>query len=188
MTLPRRPTRSARRSAAAVLLGLGLGLAPPCAVPQSAADQREDEVKALYLYNFMQFAQWPDAANGSKSLNLCSPGVDVLRGKLAALAGRPAQGHVLAVQAGAPLPEITACHAVFVAERDAQRLPAIVHAAHGLPVLVISDVEGSLARGAAIELRPLDRRIVFAVNRSALKRAGVSLPASVLRLAVEVAE
>lgn len=170
------------------LLLIALALLVPATVVRAQSVLREADAKAAYLYNFLVFGDWPREPAPGGPLTLCVVGADSLDGALTRFARTPVRNREVKVDYFVTAADVRRCHLLFVPEAQTSQLNPLLRAAAGAPVLVVTDAEGGLARGAMIELRPADRRLVFAVRVNALRAAGVQLPASVMRLAAEVRE
>ncbi|MEJ6000365.1 YfiR family protein [Paucibacter soli] len=179
------------RTARARLLTAGsLALALSLATSQQAGAQQagaqavpEYAMKATYLYNFMVFAEWPNQeAHGTQdSLQLCVFGPDNFGAALNALEGKSVHGRKLAVQRASSLASLRRCHLLFVTEREAPNMAAILQVLGEAPVLTVAD--SPLASGAAILLSLDGQRLVFDVNLQRIKKAGITLSSKVLQLA-----
>lgn len=165
-----------------------LAVLAPALVAQAQPVVREDEAKAAFLYNFLLFGEWPAAQQTSGPLMLCVAGPDPFNGALAQYARRTIRERELRIQYGKSSSDSRGCHLLFVPATQSAQLESFAQALSGAPVLLVTDVEDALARGAMVELRPLDRRLGFGVNLRALRQAQLRLPANVLRLAIEVRE
>lgn len=146
----------------------------------------EDEVKAAYLYNFARFTEWPPAAFASPSapLRICTIGATAgLDAALRRFEGKAANERALGIRTGVPPDAAADCQLVYLGETESARLLPL-RGADGR--LVVGEGETALDRGALIALHPVGRRLGFAVDLAAVRRAGLKLPAQMLALAVEV--
>jgi hypothetical protein len=179
--------RPPRRPCAALLL-LALALAGTSSRVDSQRSDRVDsrEVKAVFLVNFLSFAEWPPA-------KLSPPGghftVAILGDpSFAALvehaaAGRTIAGRTISVQAVGSPDTAAGAHLLFIASSQARRLPAVLRAVADGTVLTVGDTDGFAQEGVAINLYTFDNRVRIEVNSTAAARAGVKLSANLMRLA-----
>ena len=175
-----------RRVCAALLL-LVVALA---GVPDRAAGStnRVDsrEVKAVFLVNFLSFAEWPAAKTGAPSARLTiailgDPSFASIVERAAA--GHSVHGRAITVQSVDTPEQAAGAHLVFIAASHAHRLPAALRALAGASVLTVGDTDGFAQEGVAINLYTFDNRVRIEVNGTAAARAGVKLSASLMRLA-----
>ena len=148
------------------------------------ADSRE--VKAVFLLNFLSFAEWPAAKLAAPPARvtvaiLGDPLFATLVDKAAA--GRLVNGRPIVVQAVDTPEQAGAAHVVFIASSQARRLPAVLRTVADATVLTVGDTDGFARDGVAINLYTFDNRVRIEVNSTAAARAGVKLSASLMRLA-----
>ena len=179
-----RPTR--RVFAGALLLALALAGAPFSADGNSSERADSREVKAVFLVNFLSFADWPPAKLGPPGTKLTvavlgDPSFAALVERVAA--GRTVNGRAIAVQAIDSPEHAAAAHLVFIASSQARRLPAVLRAVADGTVLTVGDTDGFAQEGVAINLYTFDNRVRIEVNSTAAARAGVKLSANLMRLA-----
>jgi hypothetical protein len=178
----------ARRRVFAGLLLLTLTLAgTPNPVDGAGADRADSrEVKAVFLINFLSFADWPTTKLGAPSGKfiiavLGDPSFAAL--VESAAGGRVVNGRTIAVLA-IDMPEQAAtAHLLFIAPSQARRLPAVLRAVADATVLTVGDTDGFARDGVAINLYTFDNRVRIEVNSTAAARAGVKLSANLMRLA-----
>ena len=176
-----------RRRVCAGLLLLALASA---GTPYQAAgwSDRADsrDVKAVFLINFLSFAEWPPAKLGppASRLTIAILGDPSFAAAVErAAAGRAVNGRTIAVHAVSTPEEAAAAHLVFIASSEAHRLPATLRALAGATVLTVGDTDGYAQDGVAINLYTFDNRVRIEVNSTAAARAGVRLSANLMRLA-----
>lgn len=172
-------TRRSGEVAAALML-----MALAWSASLGAQAQLEYQVKASYLYNFIEFTEWPaDTLGQSTRFNLCVVDLARFGPALEPLLGEQVQGRPLTVvELKRPGDARTAsCHVLFVARG---------YVAEALPVergmLTVGETPGFLARGGIINLVEVRGRIRFEVNQAAAERVGLTLDSRLLRLALNV--
>lgn len=145
----------------------------------------ESQVKAMFVYNFLKFVEWPVAA----ALGARDPFVVVIIGEGAtadaterflesrAVGERPLD--VRRIRWDEPL---TGVHAAFVVERDAKKLHRVLDAAAAAGVLTIGEGETFATSGGVIALLVEDRRVRFDVDTSAAQLAGLRVSSKILAL------
>jgi len=174
-----------RLCAGLLLLGIACGGTPyQAAGPPERADSRE--VKAVFLINFLSFAEWPPAKLGPPSSRLTiavlgDPSFAAIVERAAT--GRAVSGHAIAVQSVDSPEQAADAHLVFIASSYARRLPAALRALAASTTLTVGDTDGFAQDGVAINLYTFDNRVRIEVNSTAAARAGVRLSANLMRLA-----
>ncbi|WP_298209470.1 YfiR family protein [Acidovorax sp.] len=159
--------------------GLGLGTA------HAMEPVGELDLKAAYVFNFLQFIGWPDS-NGAPTndLTLCVSSFSPLKRPLAALDGKQAaKGRALRVK----LLEASALPGCHVAVLDSADVEPVLRALHALPaahgVLTVSDTTIFYSPDIVIALAKEEGRIVFSIHSEAATKAGLTISSRLLRLA-----
>lgn len=145
----------------------------------------ELELKAAYIFNFIQFIEWPDSEGDSAhEMSLCVSPFSPLKRPLSALEGKPAgKGRTLRVRLLEP-GNLRQCRVVVLNNMDVEpalRALRTLPAAHG--VLTVSDELTFVNPEIVIALAQRDGRIVFGISPDAAAKAGLTISSRLLRLA-----
>jgi hypothetical protein len=139
----------------------------------------EYHVKAAYLFNFVQFVEWP-AGSADGPLVICvarpSPFGDVLASTLRdeRVGGRPIDVRVIGDPDGS-------CHVLFI-PRDAPAA-AYLQSTRSSPTLTVGESAGFLRGGGIINFIREGANIRFEIDEAAARRAGLRISSRLLRLA-----
>lgn len=147
---------------------------------------KEYQVKALFLFNFAQFVEWPAAAfAGDRApLKIGVLGADPFGPVLdAVVAGETIRERPIAIERSSQLLDLSDCHIIFVAESERLRIPAIVAATADWPVLTVGDSPDFARRGGTVAFVFEGQKIRFEINRAAAQRQGLKLSSQLLALA-----
>jgi hypothetical protein len=177
------PTSRLRIASWAVGWAAAAGPAPAQALPQ-APTSPEYQVKAVFLFNFAQFVEWPPSAfpDSAAPLVICVLGEDPFGPYLdETVRGETAQAHPLAVQRSSRVEEIPSCHILFVGRQDEDRLGEILDTLKGRPTLTVSDADGFANRGGMIRFMTDRNRIRLRINLEAARAANLTLSSKLLR-------
>jgi hypothetical protein len=175
----RRRTSIAMRAA---VCGLLLGTAVASAqVPAS-----EYQVKAVFLFNFAQFVEWPPTA-------FAGPSAPMIIGVLGenpfgsyldeTVRGERVSGRPVAVQYYRRVDEIRTCHVLFISRSEEGRLDQILNRLKDRSILVVSDVDDFSRRGGMIRLATVQNRIRLVINPDAARAANLTISSQLLRSA-----
>lgn len=151
----------------------------------------EAQVKAAYLYQFGGFIEWPPQAfsgpDGAFVIGLI--GADAMAAELEQIvATRVVQGRQVVVRrlhAGEPLAGL---QVLFVGGAAAGRLPEILAAAKGAPLLVVTESEDALAQGSIINFVAVGNRVRFDVALPAAERSRLRISSRLLGVARRVVQ
>lgn len=149
----------------------------------------EYQLKAVFLYNFAQFADWPAAAfhDPAAPLVIGILGDDPFGAYLDELVrDEKVSGHALAIRRYREVAEARDCHILFISRSETKRLPAVIAAMRGQPVLTISDADAFARLGGMVRFVTEGGKVRLRVNVEAAKAAKVTISSKILRAATIV--
>jgi hypothetical protein len=177
-----------RHAAAVFAVLLALVAAPAHA--QAPPAPTEYQVKAIFLFNFSQFVDWPAASFADER----SPVVIGVLGRDPfgatfdeIVRGETVNGRPLEVRRYGSVEQIDACHILFIERSQDERLDAVLAALKGRSVLTVGDFEGFLRRGGIIRFVTVGNKIRLRVNLAAAQDAKLTISSKLLRPAQIVA-
>jgi hypothetical protein len=146
----------------------------------------EPELKAAFIYNFVQFTTWPSGVLAqAEALNICvRPNAPVALA-LSTLSGKVVHGVPLVVTAMTE-EQLPTCHVLFVEVADIAMLKKVAGFSNPMPILTLADLPDSSADEAMIRLTLDGKKIVFDVNATEAKRSRLVISSRVLTLARSV--
>ena len=155
---------------------------------------QEYEIKAVYLYNFFQFVQWPEsqrllAKDGAMVIGIVgdSPFGEAFE-ELQTTIRKSGTKPVRVIQYGRYREglDMRNCHILFVSASEKKNFAKIVADLGGVPVLTVADTENFLSSGGMINLVRSQGKIRWMINRAHADKAGLRFSAQLLTLAVKV--
>jgi hypothetical protein len=179
--------------ACAAGLCLLAGVAPRARARARAQDvdgdaQHERKVKAAFLYKFLGYVDFPATAFAGDDAPLTIGVVDAddLAAELAhVVAGRSVRQRGVVVRQLRETDGAVPVHLLFVGGGDPEQVGRVVRQA-GAALLVVTDCEGGLRQGSAINFRRVEQRVRFDVAPAAAERHGIKLSSRLLAVANRV--
>jgi len=165
-----------RRALALLLIAGGLWGA--------AAPVSEYRLKAVFLFNFAQFVEWPPAAlpGDNAPFVIGVLGKDPFGGDLdEVVRGEAVDRHPLAIARYRDVTEARNCQILFIAASELGHLDAILAALRGRSILTVSDAEGPPLRGVMIGLIRQDNRIRLRIDLEAARLGNLTISSKLLR-------
>jgi hypothetical protein len=160
-----------------VLLSVGL----PVGAAVAPAEYR---VKAVFLFNFAQFVEWPAGA-------FADPGQPFVIGVLgkdpfgpeldAVVRGETIAQRALVVERYHDVGELHNCHILYIARSEIEHLPQILEALAGRSVLTVSDADGDDQAGVMIRLVNRSNRVRLQIDVGAAKAGHLTISSKLLR-------
>jgi hypothetical protein len=151
--------------------------------------RQEEDVKAAFLYKFPAYVDWRSDSfpQPSSPIVIGVTGDDAVAEALRLLvAGRKAGERPVQIRQIAPGAFPAGIHLLFVGRGASSHVPRLARMAARQGVLLVTDYEGALDDGSAINLLVIDHRVRFEVSLDATERAGLKLSSRMLAVALWV--
>lgn len=151
---------------------------------------REYQVKAVFLFNFTQFVDWPPAAfpEDTASLMICVLGDDPFGSYLDDIVkGEQVNNRHLTVRRFRRAEDVRACQVLFISRSEEKNLERALAALKGADVLTVSDADAFATHGGMIQLATENGRIRLKINVDAAKASSLTISSKLLRSAEIVA-
>jgi hypothetical protein len=146
----------------------------------------EYQAKALYLYNFAKFVEWPAEAfpNAAAPLHLCVFRENPFGSNLEQIVeGKIIGGHPVTVVTVQNTDEVRSCHILFVSGSQTRQSIQILAVLRPACVLTVGESEGFVQQGGIINFVLKDDRVQFEVNQKAAEQSRLSISSRLLSLA-----
>jgi predicted nucleic acid-binding protein len=180
---PRPARRGPWASAATSSLVCGLLLLGGPVAGQTAPSKAY-QVKAVFLFNFTQFVEWPAAAFGGATSPIVigvlgeNPFGDYLDDTVR---GEKVERRTLEVQRYRRVDEIVTCHVLFISQSEEGHLEEILAALKDRSILVVGDADDFVERGGMIRLATAGNRIRLIISVAAATAAHLTISSQLLR-------
>jgi uncharacterized protein DUF4154 len=146
----------------------------------------EYQVKAVFLFNFVQFVEWPPVAapDSERPLLIGILGSDpfgpfldeTVRGER--LGARPIQ-----LRRYREIADIGECNVLFISRSENEHVPEILSVLKNRHVLTVSDGDAFTNQGGMIQFVMDKSRIRLRINLEAAQAANVTISSKLLRVA-----
>jgi hypothetical protein len=150
----------------------------------AAVAPAEYRVKAVFLFNFAQFVDWPsDAFTGpGQPFVIGVLGKDPFGSELdAVVRGETVSHRALVVQRYDNIADLQNCHILYISRSEMGHLPQILTALEGRSVLTVSDADGDDQTGIMIRLVNRSNRIGLQIDVGAAKAGHLTISSKLLR-------
>lgn len=155
----------------------------PCAQAETAA--REYQVKAAFLFNFLQFVEWPAEAFTAEAapIRIGILGDDPFGPMLEeTVRGETIRQRPLEVRRGRRIDDLGGCHLLFISRSEQGRVGGILQEVGQAPVLTVSDLDGFADRGGGIRLFLVGKKVRFEINAEAVQKQRLKVSSQLLSL------
>lgn len=175
----------ARIALTCLVIALQYALAPRSgALPPSYP---EASVKAVYLYRFAGYVEWPPEVLARPRFTVAVLNDDEVADALARvlpehrIGGRPAE-----VRIAHRTEDLAEAQVVYIGSAYRGNLQALIAKLAGQPVLVVTDAQDALESGSTVNFVETDHRVRFEISVAAAARAGLKISSQLLSVAVRV--
>jgi len=146
----------------------------------------EYEIKAAYLYNFVNLTEWSAGALSHPQLpfQICVADGDPFKGSLdGAISGESIKGHRVVIAHLLAMDMPSACHVLFFPREAPPEMLILLKRIATLPVLTVGESEAFVRADGMVSFVSEDGRIRFDVNRRPVAAHGLTLSSQLLRVA-----
>ncbi len=166
----------------------------PASVRASAPT--EYQVKAAFIYQFTKYVKWPGAKSldAVNQMNICLWGSNPFGDALSIFDKASSAKLKINVVRNASQADLPNCHMLFIGKSAESNFASVVSQAKAYPILTISEVKGSAAKGGMIEMQTVEKNIgVFSrnnislvINSKSAQQSGIQIDAQLLEIAQSV--
>jgi hypothetical protein len=161
------------------------GFASPAMAQQPKPE--EYQVKAVYLYNFGRFVEWPASAKKGDFFAICVLGRDPFGAALdTTVAGAAIDNQKLVARRISSAREATNCRILFISSSESNHDKDILAGLEKTAVLTVSDMPGFANNGGMIQFVLQENKVRFEVNLTAAEKAGLTLSSQLLKVATDI--
>jgi hypothetical protein len=154
--------------------------------PSQISTAREYQLKAVFLFNFTQFVEWPpDAfAEPDTPLVIGIVGDDPFGSYLDEIAaGEKINNHPLVIRRFQTTDDVTASHILFFNLKATVKLAEVLGSLKNKSTLTVGDSDRFIRTGGMIRLFTENNRIRIRIDPEATKRARLIISPKLLKLA-----
>ena len=190
-----------------VVLAAALLLVPLTAkVCAESASAYEYQIKAAFLYNFIQFVDWPEeeSADSNEPITIGIIGKDPFGDAFEPIKDKKVKGRSVIIERfkgfeelkksaekdkselGREIEMLTKCHLLFICSSEQEHLKEIINSVRDHNVLTVGEMEGFLESGGIINWFVEEKKIRFEINTAAAERAKLEIRSQLLRLAKRI--
>lgn len=144
----------------------------------------EYQVKAVFLYNFALFVDWPPSAfeEVQSPLVIGILGPDPFGRYLdEAVQNERVNNRPMVVRRFRRVEDITTCHILFISPSNSGQLEHVLNALKGQSILTVSDAADFCQMGGMIRFIDERNKIRLRINLEAAKAAGLRISSKLLR-------
>lgn len=155
------------------------------AVGQVDVKQAEAHIKAVYLYNFSKYIEWPtDYRQGDFIIGVLNGSSHIMAELKKMAASKTAGSQRFIIKNFKSAAEIGKCNILYVPETSNGELGEVLKKIKGKSTLLVTESVGDAKRGAAINFVSKDSKQEFELNKSNAERCKLVVSTSLSALAI----
>jgi hypothetical protein len=147
---------------------------------------KEYDLKAVFLYNFTQFVEWPPEAfqDDSSPFIIGVLGADPFKKYLEeTVRDEVVRNRKLIIQHYSRVEDIKTCHILFISQSEAKQIAQILDGLKNRSILIVGETEGFTRLGGVIGFATERNKIRLRINLTAARAANLTLSSKLLRIA-----
>jgi YfiR/HmsC-like len=168
--------------------------------PTDSEANREYQIKAAFLYNFIKFVDWPNETSASdKPIIIGIIGKNPFGTAFEPMKDKPAKDRKVIVKWFTGLDElktdkhpqiedIRGCNLLFVCSSEKEKLKETLDLVKDRSILTVADMQGFLETGGIVNFILEENKVGFEINVAAAKQAKLEIRSNLLRLARRIVE
>ena len=152
----------------------------------------EDQIKAVFLFNFATFIRWPDDAfiATDTPFHFCAltDQTPIIQSLIQVISGESHQGRKLVFKLIKPLDDlnmddVSTCQILFFHPQELEQFSLLVQALSQFRILTVSDAENFIEKGGMVALIHTDHRLRPMIHNKRLQQSGLKASSKLLQLA-----
>ena len=165
------------------VVNIGDSVVPSCFAQPKAVP--EYQLKAAFLYNLLQFIEWPQQTfkDASSPLIICVYDEAAMENAFSPYRNEKVRGRPLVFKTCAEIKSTFACHVLFVNTQNSTIISSITAKAGRGPVLTVGESDGFAQSGGIINFFTSGNKLRFEINLEAAKKAGLTISSEILKVA-----
>lgn len=148
------------------------------------AGPSEYQVKAVFLFNFAQFVDWPAEAFGGPDAPFVIGvlGEDPFGSRLDdVVRGEKVSGRPMVIERYQSVAQVRYCNVLFIGSSEAAHLTEILAKLKGRSILTVSDADPAGPHGVMVRLVNEDNRIRLRIDVATAKAGNLTISSKLLR-------
>ncbi len=144
----------------------------------------EHQIKALYLFNFTKYVEWPAASTNAVPFVIgVAEAAEIKNDLLEITKGKRLQGREVIIRTVNTVADIKGCHILFIGRGQGTQAGELLRSARGTAVLTVGEAEGFLTQGGMINFTNQENRVRLEIGLDNVQQARLNVSAKLLAVA-----
>ncbi len=150
------------------------------------ANAQQSMFKALFMFNFAKYIQWPNHSAKSDFVIAVYGDDDITKELSKLAAARKINNKTLVVKSIKSLDEANNAQILFIPTGKSSNLDGILSHFKNKSTLIITDKEGLCAKGSQINYVNIDGKLKFEISKNNIAAHNLNLDPKLLSLGIEI--
>jgi hypothetical protein len=170
----------------AVWSAISLYCPPGGAQAQAPSTMTEYQLKAVFLFNFAKYVDWPPETfpTTNAPITIGVVGQDQFKDDLNHIVeGKSVNGRAIVIKHVTTDAEIGSCQILFISASENSRLDEILSKTSALPILTVGENEQFWQKGGIINFALKEKKVRLEINLHSAQQAKVQISSQLLKVA-----
>ena len=149
------------------------------------AQDRDYTYKAIFIYNFIKYIEWPGTKQSFK-IGILNGTPEMMAAFEKMIEKKSGEGQKLVLENYHSASAAGDCQLLFIPDNQSNILSEVSAKLSGKPTLIVTESDGLIKKGSGINFIIVDGKLRFELNRSTLKEADLKVSSNLLGLAILV--
>jgi hypothetical protein len=155
--------------------------------PYSGPVDTYAKFKALYIYNFPKYLEWPeDYKKGNFVISVLGNNSNTVAELNKIIAGKSIGDQAMEIKLSNSIETLTKCQMLVIASDKSDQLSKVITKLKGKSTLIISEKEGAAKLGSMVNFVIKDGKQKFELNVGSIEKSNLKLSKTLLNQAIEV--
>lgn len=151
--------------------------------PVLAQNVSEYEVKAAFLFKFINFIEWPEVVMGG-GYCIGVLGESPIEDHLKRIEGKEINGRKVEVKHFDSPNDLDFCHIIYISPFDVN-FKEVAEKLSKAPTLTVSDSKEVIHKGVIVNLVLIGTKVRFYIDNDSAKESGIKISSKLLRLSLK---
>jgi len=164
-----------------------LVLVQGAAVPVDQSEEASARIKAIYIYNFTKYIEWPDNyKEGNFVIGVIGSNA-ALMGELNHMAASKTVGsQKLEIRSVTNPTEAAQCHIIYILTDNSATLADVISKVKNHSTLIITDKPGMAKQGAGINFAVVENKQKIELNKANIEKYKLKIASTLVDMSVQV--
>ncbi len=144
----------------------------------------EQTAKALFVYNFTKYIEWPVEKREAKFIIGIYGHSDILSELMNFTYGKMVDNKPIEVQLIKSEEHISSCNILYVPQSYSTEVKEIAEKTKNKGVLIITEKNGDCTKGSSINIIKKNNKLAFELSENSIKQSGLKVSEQLLNLAI----